>query len=131
MADRYLREMKAYQPGITHIFGRVTIAGSGAPTLVTANGASAGIASITRTNAGDYTIRLSDTFNYINMVNVNLLEDADEDVHVTVRAVDPAPSGGGGADIQIICLTGGTATDPSNGSSLMIHVIAKNSSVAF
>lgn len=121
----------AYEAQTVHIFMKVNIGASGAPTLpLTATGQSQnkGIKSVVRNSAGNYTINLTDNFTRLIMLdrmNLEAAASAAPGTHVSVdnSASATAPS------VTVITDAAGTATDPASGEVLLIHMIMKNSSI--
>lgn len=124
MASRNFKRLQALQSEIKHLHAKVTVAGSGAPTLVTANGASLGIASITRDTAGVYDLVLEDEFVALVDFNVVQVVAAVQDLQFQVEDVDMDTK-----TIKFRCHTAAVETDPASGSELLIKLELKNSTV--
>jgi|TARA_R100000149_G_C5756182_1_gene63203 hypothetical protein len=128
MANRRFQNFQAYDREVKRLYCKATIGASGAPTLVSDN--SLGIKSIARNSAGDYTVTFGDSsttdkYNKLLWADGKLLDAAGEDIRVQIQ-VDSVSSDG---QIQVLTLTGASATDPSNGSTLFLVFDLKNSSV--
>jgi hypothetical protein len=123
----YYQFRLALEKRIVDLFGKVTIAGSGAPTLVAAS--SKGIASISRASAGLYNITLQDK--YVGLLNVQI---------ATMLAAG-APDAVGGwiirseavattKVIQVLFVDGaGAAIDPDDGATLFLTIQLKATTV--
>mgnify|MGYP003113554593 CR=1 FL=1 len=127
MANRRFQNFQAYDREVKRLYCKATIGASGAPTLVSDN--SLGIKSIGRNSAGDYTVTfgdssITDNYNKLLWADGKLLDAAGEDIRVQIQ-VDAVASG----TVQVLTLTGASATDPSNGSTLFLVFDLKNSSV--
>ena len=127
MANRRFQNFQAYDREVKRLYCKATIGASGAPTLVSDN--SLGIKSIGRNSAGDYTVTfgdssITDKYNKLLWADGKLLDAAGEDIRVQIQ-VDAVTSG----TVQVLTLTGASATDPSNGSTLFLVFDLKNSSV--
>lgn len=127
MANRRFQNFQAYDREVKRLYCKATIGASGAPTLVSDN--SLGIKSIGRNSAGDYTVTfgdssITDNYNKLLWADGKLLDAAGEDIRVQIQ-VDAVTSG----TVQVLTLTGASATDPSNGSTLFLVFDLKNSSV--
>lgn len=126
MANLYLNQFHYSPiPMLTSLFAKVSIGASGAPTLVTAGGLSKHIASIVRNDVGDYTITLSDTFNYFVGLRSSFVAangPAAPDVNVAAEDVASAKT------VQVLCQAGGVNTDPAQGEVMNLEFILKNSS---
>ena len=125
MASSYFhRDHRAKEVAVTELFLRADIGASGAPTIDTAG--SKGIASISRTATGDYTITLSESYNSLLMVDVMMLEADDTDLtfQVASQAVSNSTP-----TVAIVCKAAATPADPPDGSDLYVRITVKNSSV--
>ena len=121
MANRNFNPVQALDKEVKHLYANISIGASGAPTL----NAALGIASVARDNAGDYTLTLDDKYNKLLMFKGQILDAASEDI-VVQPAVDAVASG---PSVSFFTNTAATATDPSNGSTLLIELVLRNSSV--
>ena len=121
MANRNFNRKQALEKEVKSLFAKVSIGATGAPTLVSP----VGIASISRTSAGLYRITLQDKYASLKSVSVMQIVSSPQDLHFQVKAEDVASA----KTVDIICLTGTTATDPSNGSTLHIQIDLKNTTV--
>jgi len=134
MANRSFKPTQAVAQAVTHIFAEVTIGGTGAPTLVAAD--SAGVKSITRTAAGDYTLTLGtvggadDIYSKFLFFDGIFIVDGDTEQDL-IYQIDAETISAGGATIQFETITGATPTDPASGSVMKLHIIVKNSSYSF
>ncbi len=121
MANRNYNRAQNLEKEVKSLFAEVSIGATGAATVVSA----LGIASVARTNAGDYTITLDDKYTRLMHVSVIQLDVLEEDLTFQVASQTVATT----KLVKIICKTDATATDPSDGSSLLIKLDLKNSSV--
>lgn len=109
--------------GIVKLWLKAAIGATGAVTLNAAG--SKGIASITRTSAGLYQITLDEPYAALLMANAFVVFSTLQDLTFQVKAEDVASA----KTIDLWCKTAATATDPTDGSSLRVELILKNSSV--
>lgn len=129
MANRDFKNFQAAEREVKRLYMKATIGGTGAPTLVAAD--SLGIKTIVRNGTGDYTITLgtpsgdTDKYNKLLWADGKLLDVDGEDIRVQVDT-DTISSAG---TMKILTIAAASATDPSNGSTLMMVFDVKNSSV--
>lgn len=125
MANRYFNQFQySLEKGVVHLYAKVAIGSTGAPTLSTAN--SKGIASITRNTTGDYTITLQDTYKkllsfQLVFLDASGLPDAplyglDDSTDVTTKTVR-----------FVTCSATGTAADPASGETMFVKIELSNS----
>ena len=121
MANRNYNRVQALEKEAKHLYAKVSIGSSGAPTL----SRKLGVASIVRDNTGLYTLTLQDAYNDLLSIDIKQLVASAQDLNFQLIAedVDNAKT------IQFRCITATTATDPSSGSVLYIHIVLKNSAV--
>jgi hypothetical protein len=112
-------------PMLTAIFAKVSFAALGAPTLVTANGASKGVASISRNGAGDYSITLSETFPLLKGINASFVASSGAAAPIVSVKSDGVAST---KVLRILTQSGGINADPANGEVLLLEIMLKNSS---
>lgn len=114
------------EAAVWKLFGKVAIGASGAPTLNAPQ--SKGIASISRSSAGVYVITLSEVWNRLLGVDLTYVVAsglaAAPNFAIKAQTIDSA-----GKTITVEFSTGGAATDPDNGATLLLEVTLKNSSV--
>lgn len=123
MADITTYDVQAVRPGVVSVYFTATIGASGAPTLVAAS--SYGVTSIARTGAGLYTVVIRDAYNSILHYDLRLYADTPtEDINFVV---DKNGSSSVTRNFLFATLTGATATDPSNGSSISGRIDFSNS----
>lgn len=115
--------MQALEKEVKVIYARIDIGGTGAPTLDTTN--SKGVASVSRTAAGDYTITLEDKYQALMHCSAQLVKAADEDLTIHVSSETVAST----KTVLLTCLAATTATDPSSGSVLLVKLDLKNTTV--
>lgn len=121
MANRNFKRKQALESEIKEIYAEVAIAGSGAPTLTRGTG----VASVTRDSAGVYIVTLQDKYSRLMHVSVAQVVAAAEDLGFQVEAHDVTSA----KTVTIRCVAAGVETDPSSGSSLLISLQLKNTSV--
>lgn len=105
---------------VDHLYAKVAIGATGAPTLNTA--ASKGIASISRTSDGLYVLTLAKVYNSLLDFSVIQLFDTLQDLTFQINAIDLSAK-----TITFWCKATATATDPTDGSTLHIKAILKDS----
>ena len=123
MANRNFNRLQALSKEIKLIYCRATIAGTGAPTLVSAD--SLGVASISRVSAGLYDITLSDQYVKLALGEAVIRTPTAEDIKANVVSEAVAST----KIIRVRCTTGAVATDPANGDQLACVFHLKNSTV--
>jgi hypothetical protein len=123
MANRNFHRVQSLTREVKHLFVRVSIGASGAPTLQSSD--SVGVASISRTSAGLYKITLDDKYNKLLMVKMVHVSSTEEDLNSQVKAESVSVD----KTIDLFTLTGAVATDPANGDVLLLEISLKNSSV--
>jgi hypothetical protein len=129
MANRDFKNFQAAEREVKRLYMKATIGATGAPTLVAAD--SLGIKSIVRNTTGDYTVTfgtpsaLTESYNKLLWADGKLLDPDAEDVRVNIDTDSVSASG----LVKILTLTGGSATDPSNGATLTMVFDVKNSTV--
>jgi len=114
---------QALEKEVKDLYIKVSIGGTGAPTLV--SGSSYGAASITRNGAGDYSLVLSDQYNSLKFFEGIVQSSSAQDLVIqmhseTVNAVSRT--------IRFLTLTAATPTDPASGKVLVLKVEVKNTS---
>lgn len=126
MANRYFNQFHfSPVPMYTSLFAKVSIGASGAPTLVTAGGLSKGVASVSRSSAGDYVFTLADTYNYlVGLKGVFKASAGAAAPNVSIKAESVASA----KTVEILTQAGGVNTDPANGEVLFLEIELKNSS---
>lgn len=123
MANRNFNRMQALTKEAKVLYAKVNIGSTGAPTLVARD--SIGVASISRDSAGVYDLTLDDKYNSLLYFDVMMLEATAEDLTFQVESEDVD----GTKVIKFQCKAADTETDPSDGSTLLIKIEVKNSSV--
>jgi len=121
LANRNFNRFQALEKEVKSLYAEVSIGGTGAPTIVTA----LGIASVSRTGVGRYTVTLDDKYSRLMHAQASLVTAINQDlvIHVAGSAVDSAKT------VRFRCLAAGVAADPASGDSLLIRIDLKNSSV--
>jgi len=112
------------------VFARVTFGASGAPTIDAAN--SVGISNVTRNSAGDYTIKFTDQFVKLRMIEhlfdttgASGAAPASPDMWLKAQSVNTS----GGGTVRVVFNSAGTATDPASGEAVLLWVAMNDSSV--
>lgn len=126
MANKYGNQFHySPVPGLWAIYAKVSFGVDGAPTLVSTNGASNGVASVSQNGDGDYSITLSDTYPLLKGVNASFVASAGAaapDVSVKSDLVSTTKV------LRINTQAGGVATNPAPGEVLLLEIMLKNSS---
>lgn len=123
--NRYLNQFSgALEPGRVQLFAEVAIGATGAPTLTAAK--SRGIASITRNSAGVYTVVLQDVYNRMFHARVTFKVSGGLPA-APVVGID-SETVASTKTLKFVCSTGGVATDPASGETMLIKIDLKNSS---
>lgn len=123
MASHMWNRRQALEKEVKDLYVKISIAGSGAPTLV--SGSSYGAESITRNSAGDYTLKLQDQYNSLKYFEGIVLSSSAQDLTIqlkseTVNATTRA--------VNFFTNTGATPTDPASGKVLVLKIEVKNTS---
>ena len=100
----------------------VAIGATGAPTI-NANG-SKGVTSITRAAAGDYDVVLDDAYSEVVNIHGTLFDAASEDIVFQLAVRDADATGGG--TFSFFCNTGATATEVSDGATILMTILVRN-----
>jgi hypothetical protein len=119
MASRAFFQTQSVSREVKHVFAKVAIGSSGAPTLSSAD--SPGVSSISRTSAGLYVLTLTDYYPKLLDFHVTLVDDDLADLTFQVKA-DAITSG----SITFSCKAGASEAEVADGATLLIHVIARN-----
>jgi hypothetical protein len=132
MADRaFHNSYRALELEVVHLYAKVTIGGTGAPTLVTAS--SKGVASVVRNSAGEYKVTLSDKYSALLWGSASILTTTGSDpatVGVVARLeVDSVTAATPYVQFQCYALDDGAAADPASGATFLIKLELKNTSV--
>jgi hypothetical protein len=105
------------------LFAKVTIGGTGAPTLVTTSGHSKGIASIARTGTGAYTLTLSDAYSKLLNMSMSMLYSSATTIGGFEMKTDTVST------TKIITFLtkdvgtgGGSAADPASGTVMYLEI---------
>lgn len=124
MANHRFQKVQSYTREVKILHAKVAIGASGAPTLDAS--ASLGVASITRDSAGVYDLTLSGTYNSLNHMSVTQIAATAEDLTFQIESEDVANT----KVIKFQSKAAAVETDPSSGSTLLIRIELKNTSVA-
>lgn len=120
-----------YEAGVVHIYANFSIGATGAPTLNKTK--CIGIKSIVRNGTGDYTITYGDSvqleidkYKRVMFFEGIVMNSTASAVVQVIPLADNASSG----TQRFVCSSAtATAADPENGSSLLLHIVLKNSDV--
>ena len=129
MANRDFKDLQAGEREVKRLYMKATIGATGAPTLVTAD--SLGVKAIGRNTNGDYTVTFgtpsgdTEKYNKLLWFDGKLLDTSGEDIRVQIDT-DTVSSAG---TMTFYTVTGASATDPSDGATLLLVFDVKNSSV--
>lgn len=123
IANRRFQRVQSLSREVKILHAKVAIGASGAPTLDT--DASVGVASVTRDSAGVYVVTLEDKYSSLLHVDVMQVAASAEDLTFQVEAEAVATA----KTVQVQCKAAAVETDPSDGSSLLIRMELKNTSV--
>jgi hypothetical protein len=123
MANRYFKPfMGSFDKGVVMIHAKVAIGGTGAPTLSVQD--SFGVASISRTGAGAYTLTLNDKYQALLGANVTVVGATGEGLIPQVTADTVATTKTVGL---VFIAHGGSAADPTSGDVLHVQIWLRNS----
>jgi hypothetical protein len=123
MADRNFNRKQALEKEVKEIYAKVTIAASGAPTLVSAS--SLGVASIGRSSAGLYVLTLQDKYSSLKHAHIQIVTPTAEEMQANLVSESVASA----KTVTFRCTTAGVATDPASGDSFLIALQLKNTTV--
>lgn len=121
MANRNFNRYQALEKEIKSLYLDVAIGASGAPTLTKG----LGVTSIVRNSAGDYTITLDDKYMRLMSCSIQQLSSSSVDLTFQLKAESVASA----KTIEILSHAAAVATDPANGTRLLIKIDLKNSSI--
>lgn len=120
MADRNFNRVQALEKEIKTLYAEVAIGASGAPTLTKG----LGIASISRTGAGRYTVTTEDQFTRLMHAEINYHFTTSGDFTFQLTAHSESSK-----TVSFASKAAAVDTDPASGSILFIRLDFKNSSV--
>lgn len=132
MADRnFYPAHQALEINSVHLYAEINVGASGA----VSSSSGLGIASVTKESAaGQYTIRLSDSYNKLLHASIMLLDDTNSDPtsvaiigRVLSEDVDNASTPN--LVIQGVALDDGAAANFASGAKLLVKIELRNSSV--
>lgn len=104
---------------VVKLYAEISIGAAGAPTLEAGNG----IASVSRTAAGEYLIGLQDSYYRLLDVNASLEAVVGEDLRFQIKEEAVKAD----KNFSIFCLAAAVAVDPSDGSKIRLEITLKNS----
>ncbi len=123
MASSLFRESaRTKEVGVVDLFAKIAIGASGAPTLNVA--ASKGVASVSRSTNGEYLVTLSEKYPALLHVQGMQVGAADD---ITFQVKEEAVLTAG--TLSVFTKAAATATDPDDGTTLLLRITLKNSSV--
>jgi hypothetical protein len=130
MANRRFNQFQySLEFNVVHLFMKVAIGSTGAPTLSAAN--SKGIASISRSGVGKYLITLSDAYNKFlsidSVVNNAAGISVSADLGILTTGTNVSTSTGGTLVVQFSAA--GVAAEMASGDTLYMHICLGNSSI--
>lgn len=111
-----------------HAYAKVSIAGSGAPTLV--SGASMMIESIVRQSAGQYLITLGHKYAALIKADARFISATAPAAPLSFVEADGIASAGT-LVLQFLAPDGVTATDPASGEIIMLDILLKDTSLPY
>lgn len=120
MAGRNFSDSQALEREVKTLFAEVAIAASGAPTL----SRGWGVASVTRTDTGDYTVVLEDKYNRLFNVDIQYLHSTDADLTFQLKTDTVSTD----KTFTFTAKAAATPADPANGSQLRLAIHVKNTS---
>lgn len=133
MANRWSNQFFAsMNKGMISIYAQVAIGASGAPTLSAAN--SKGVVSVTRNSAGIYTFVFGttasslDTYYHFCLAEARFIVASGVPASPGMNIVTDNSATVGTASIKLQFFTGGSATDPDSGSTMLVRFDFQNSS---
>lgn len=114
-----------FVPNLTCLYLKAAIGASGAPTINALQ--SMGIDSVSRVSAGKYLVTLNKKYQSLRMVKSVFIGSGGApapDVSVDTDAVRSAGT------LTVLTQAGGVNTDPASGSTMLLEIMLKDSSVA-
>ena len=121
MANRRFDQFRySLEKKVVDLFAHISIGATGAPTIIRAKG----ISTIARTAAGKYKITFEDHYNYLLFLEAIQIDVAAEDITFQIDAQDMDNK-----NVEIICKAAAAATDPTNGSSMLLKFTLSNTSI--
>lgn len=123
MANRYLQEFLAtFVKKPVKIMGYIDLSSTGVPTIAT--GALLGVASVTKSGTGQYTLAIKDT--YAQIMGADIQVQAAVPVDLTPQILSAS---GPGKSLVFSLLTGATPTDVAAAARVFVEITMRNSSV--
>lgn len=121
MASRNFNRKQALEKEIKELYAVLTFGSSGAVTLTTGYG----IASVAKSDTGEYLVTLDDKYVSLKMFDAILLKSSGEDIRVQLKEEAVASD----KTLSFFTLTGSSATNPSSGAVLLVKIELKNTTV--
>jgi len=127
MANRWFNQFSfSLVKAKVHLFAKVAVGASGAPTISTAN--SKGVASITRNSAGKYTIVLQDQYSAFLNIHPSVLLASGTPAVLGFAIVSETVAATTKNIVVQFLDAAGAAADPDSGAVLYFTIILNNSS---
>jgi hypothetical protein len=132
MANRRFEQFQlSLEKKVVTLWSNISVGAAGAPTAPVAK--NKGIKSIVRNSAGNYTINLQDSYQYLMFMDSCIVlgaggPSAGTNVQIVVRADNSASLAAPAVQVEVLNAAG-TAVDLASGSSLLIMLELKNSTV--
>lgn len=127
MANRYMYEfLQMFEKRPVILFANISIGATGAPTL---NTGSRGIKSVTRTGVGSYDIVLEDIYQKLLDINWELISATGTDAALGMLIASDASNNTTTPKVSVTFrVAAGTLTEISNGATLLLSILLRNSS---
>lgn len=122
MASRIFNGKKSLEREIKEVYARISIGASGAPTLDVVQ--SEGVTSVVRNSAGNYTLTLDQPFRHLRSFAVMHLSSTAQDLNMNLVSESVANSSS--KQLNFVCLTAATETDPEEDTVLFVKMDLKN-----
>lgn len=127
MANRRMFQMRySLQRDIVDLYCKMTIGAAGAPTPSTTD--AKGIASVVRNSAGKYTITLQDNYAALLGCEVAVMNSTISAAPGAVILSETVSSASTPSVVIQTLAPAGTAVDPDNGATVMVHIVLRNAS---
>lgn len=124
--NRRLNQFRySFEQDVVEYFAKITIGGTGAPTLTIGKG----IASVSRTSAGLYAITLQDKSAKLLDVSQSIISGSSAPAAPCFNIVSETVATTKIVTVQYRAIDNSTATDPASGEVLLIKIAVRNSSI--
>lgn len=124
MANRSFNRKQSLEKEVKDLYCKISIGATGAPTLV--SGSKYGFASISRTSAGLYALVLQDKYSSLKSIQGTFLSASAEDIRLQLKSETVSST----KILTFFTLAAAVATDPANGTIIILKVEVKNTNVA-